>query len=240
MQQLEPHIRIPEFRKNVRPITSLRDNGQPHFYRIFRAKEKVKLDPSIDVGDNNTSLFMIGEHELVIDPVLNNSCSPIMKVMFFMTLAELSQEARKNSGFCNNSFDTSAEKRDWQTNHIALFAITKTDVHLLSDIHIHVEDFGSPDGSVFDVADKQFREHYLRPFGDARYVQLESAQANMGCDEFIETTAAVLNDDIVASMLLAVQRDKLFECSNSFVLPVNAPLEGASSRNSSQKLKWRI
>ncbi|KAH8986818.1 hypothetical protein EDB86DRAFT_2227077 [Lactarius hatsudake] len=67
----------------------------------------------------STYLFMIGEHKFVVNPVLKILCSPIMNVMFFWTLAELSQEARKNSGFCNNSFDTSVEKRDWQTYHIA-------------------------------------------------------------------------------------------------------------------------
>ncbi|KAH8985073.1 hypothetical protein EDB86DRAFT_2395978 [Lactarius hatsudake] len=37
----------------------------------------------------------------------------------------------------------------------------------------------------------------------------KDAQANMGCGELIETTAAALNDNIVASMLLVVQRDQL-------------------------------
>ncbi|KAH8986821.1 hypothetical protein EDB86DRAFT_2230800 [Lactarius hatsudake] len=49
----------------------------------------------------------------------------------------------------------------------------------------------------------------------------KDAQTNMGCDELIETTAAALNDNIVASMLSAVQRDQLKlsvqKCSNSFV-----------------------
>ncbi|KAH8985072.1 hypothetical protein EDB86DRAFT_3246524, partial [Lactarius hatsudake] len=139
----------------------------PILYRIFRGKEKVKIDPSIDVGDNSTYLFMIGEHKFVVNPVLKILCSPIMKVMFFWTLAELSQEARKNSGFCNNSFDTSVEKRDWQTYHIAYNQRPQLDLKIFDDtcpdrnvpvivefakydqfrrdVQIHLEDFGSSD-----------------------------------------------------------------------------------------------
>ncbi|KAH9014480.1 hypothetical protein EDB84DRAFT_1277657 [Lactarius hengduanensis] len=79
------------------------------------------------------------------------------------------------------------------------------------NVQIHLEDFGSPNDNVFDVADKQFQEHYLGPLGDdIRWVRLEKMnRPNMRCDELIETTAAVLNDDIVGLMLLAVQRGNL-------------------------------
>ncbi|KAH9020086.1 hypothetical protein EDB85DRAFT_538423 [Lactarius pseudohatsudake] len=79
------------------------------------------------------------------------------------------------------------------------------------NVQIHLEDFGSPNDNVFDVADKQFQEHYLGPLGDdIRWVRLEKMnRPNMRCDELIETTAAVLNDDIVGLMLLAVQRVNL-------------------------------
>ncbi|KAH9029723.1 GTP-binding protein [Lactarius hengduanensis] len=79
------------------------------------------------------------------------------------------------------------------------------------NVQIYVEDFGSPDDNVFDVADKQFQEHYLCPLGkEVRYVRLEKMHMqNMRCDELIETTAAALNDDIVGLMLLAVQRGDL-------------------------------
>ncbi|KAH9170845.1 hypothetical protein EDB89DRAFT_1853129 [Lactarius sanguifluus] len=87
------------------------------------------------------------------------------------------------------------------------------------NVQIHFEDFGSPDDNVFDVADKQFQQHYLGPLGDdIRWVRLESEfrgeyqkmnKQNMRCDELIETTATALNDDIVGLMLLAVQRGNL-------------------------------
>ncbi|KAH9015552.1 hypothetical protein EDB84DRAFT_1277245, partial [Lactarius hengduanensis] len=79
------------------------------------------------------------------------------------------------------------------------------------NVRIHVEDFGSPDDNVSDVAEKQFEEHYLRALDDGvRFVRLEKMhKQNMGCDKLIETTAAALNDDFVELMLLVVQRGNL-------------------------------
>ncbi|KAH9165332.1 hypothetical protein EDB89DRAFT_1892204 [Lactarius sanguifluus] len=79
------------------------------------------------------------------------------------------------------------------------------------NVQIHVEDFGSPDDDVLDVAEKRFQEHYVSPLGDdIRFVRLEQMhKQNLGCDKLIETTAAALNDDIVGLMLLAVQKGNL-------------------------------
>ncbi|KAH9011139.1 hypothetical protein EDB84DRAFT_1279271 [Lactarius hengduanensis] len=87
------------------------------------------------------------------------------------------------------------------------------------NVQIHVEDFGSPDDDVLDVAEKRFREHYVSPLGDdVRFVRLEGKlrgkyqkmhKQSLGCDKLIEMTAAALNDDIVGLMLLAVQRGNL-------------------------------
>ncbi|KAI9433125.1 hypothetical protein H4582DRAFT_1857035, partial [Lactarius indigo] len=87
---------------------------------------------------------------------------------------------------------------------------TKYD-QFLRNVQIHVEDFGSPDDNVSDVAEEQFEEHYLRALGDGvKFVRLEKMhKQSMGCDKLIETTAAALNDDIVGLMLLAVQRGNL-------------------------------
>ncbi|KAI9433147.1 hypothetical protein H4582DRAFT_2061193 [Lactarius indigo] len=87
---------------------------------------------------------------------------------------------------------------------------TKYD-QFLRNVQIHVEDFGSPDDNVSDVAEEQFEEHYLGALDDGvRFVRLEKMhKQSMGCDKLIETTAAALNDDIVGLMLLAVQRGNL-------------------------------
>ncbi|KAH9169755.1 hypothetical protein EDB89DRAFT_2072607 [Lactarius sanguifluus] len=65
---------------------------------------------------------------------------------------------------------------------------TKYDQFRRND-QIHLEDFGSSDDNIRAMR--------------------KDAQANMGCDELVETTAAALNDNVVASMFLAVQRDQL-------------------------------
>jgi hypothetical protein len=80
---------------------------------------------------------------------------------------------------------------------------------------------------VSEVVEEQFQEHYLRPLGDdVRYVRLESRfgvicqgsvltffqemhMKDSCCDDLLETTAAALNEDAVALMLLAVQNDNL-------------------------------
>ncbi|KAH9177274.1 hypothetical protein EDB89DRAFT_1845059 [Lactarius sanguifluus] len=90
-----------------------------------------------------------------------------------------------------------------------IVVFTKYDL-FLRNVQMHVEDFGSPDDNVFDVAEKRFQEHYLRPLGSrSDYSLAEMHMQNMRCDKLIETTAAALNEDIVALMLLAVQKSNL-------------------------------
>ena len=94
---------------------------------------------------------------------------------------------------------------------------------------MHMDDYPNeyPDSKVSEVAEKQFQERYLLPLGsDAISVRLESGfrvkcqecmlmllvemhMQNSRCDDLIEKTAAALKQDIVALMLLAVQRDNL-------------------------------
>ncbi|KAH9056848.1 hypothetical protein EDB87DRAFT_1686730 [Lactarius vividus] len=97
-----------------------------------------------------------------------------------------------------------------EKNVPVIVVFTKYD-QFWQNVRIHVEDFGSPDDNILDVADKQFQEHYLLPLGDdVRFVRLEKMhKQNMGCDRLIETTAAALNDDALRLMLLAVQRGNL-------------------------------
>jgi hypothetical protein len=85
-----------------------------------------------------------------------------------------------------------------------------------------------PDSNVSRVVEKRFQEYYLHPLGhDVRYVRLESmlgavcqrhmadatlSEMNMKdsrCDSLVEKTAAALNEDTVALMLLTVQRGNL-------------------------------
>jgi len=72
-------------------------------------------------------------------------------------------------------------------------------------------DNADSDISISEVAEKLFQEHYLHPLGDdARYVRLQKMhKKDSHCSGLIEKTAASLNEDIVALMLLAVQRGNI-------------------------------
>ena len=112
---------------------------------------------------------------------------------------------------------------------IAVF--TKYD-QFLRNVEMHLVDYPDEfchlDNRVSQVAEHQFQEQYLHSLGDdARFVQLQSRFLsfrchghiltplkemhiqNRRCEELIEKTATALNDDVVALMLLAVQRDSL-------------------------------
>ena len=112
-----------------------------------------------------------------------------------------------------------------------IVVFTKYD-QFLRNVRMHLVDFPSdcPDSSVSEAAKRQFQEHYLYPLGDdIRYVRLESGfrvkcqghklrphwyltemhRQNGHCNDLIEKTAASLNEDAVALMLLAVQNSNL-------------------------------
>ena len=58
-----------------------------------------------------------------------------------------------------------------------IVVFTKYD-QFLRNVEMHVADYPDeypPDSTVFEVAERQFREHYLHPLGDdVRFVRLES------------------------------------------------------------------
>ena len=114
----------------------------------------------------------------------------------------------------------------FQVPVIAVF--TKYD-QFLRNVEMHLTDYPNeyPGGNVPEVAENLFQEHYLHPLGsDVRYVRLESEfgvlcrgymlifltemhMPNRPCNGLLENTAAALNDDVIALMLLAVQRGNL-------------------------------
>ncbi|KAF8267303.1 hypothetical protein EI94DRAFT_1581739 [Lactarius quietus] len=93
---------------------------------------------------------------------------------------------------------------------IALF--TKYD-QFLRNVKMDVSDYPDkyPDSNAYQVAEKIFQDHYLRPLGnDAKYVRLEKMHMeDSRCDGLVEETAAALNEDTVALMLMAVQRGNI-------------------------------
>ncbi|KAF8256609.1 hypothetical protein EI94DRAFT_290326 [Lactarius quietus] len=68
-----------------------------------------------------------------------------------------------------------------------------------------------PDSNAYQVAENLFQDHYLHPLGnDAKYVRLEKMHMkDSRCDGLVKETAAALNEDTVALMLLAVQRGNI-------------------------------
>ncbi|KAH9032012.1 hypothetical protein EDB85DRAFT_1957234 [Lactarius pseudohatsudake] len=88
---------------------------------------------------------------------------------------------------------------------------TKYD-QFLRNVQIYLEDFGSPDDNIFDVAERRFQEHYLYPLGDGvRFVRLEKMhQPGTRCDALLEQTAKALNDVVgpmALDLALDIQRD---------------------------------
>ncbi|KAF8261834.1 hypothetical protein EI94DRAFT_1809680 [Lactarius quietus] len=93
-----------------------------------------------------------------------------------------------------------------------IVVFTKYD-QFLFNVEMDVDDDPDkyPDGDVSEEAKKRFQEYYLRPLGnDDRYVRLEKMNMKEShCNELIEKTAAALEDDVVALMLLAVQKGNI-------------------------------
>ncbi|KAH9022601.1 hypothetical protein EDB84DRAFT_494086 [Lactarius hengduanensis] len=200
--------------------------GSPIIYRGERRKnERITLDPSIDRGEHtiddelmfsNDDRYVFhdsrgiesgGTEELgILQGFIRRKCGErrlrdrLHAIWYCVPMDN--QRPQLDLKF----FDDICPDR----NVPVIVVFTKYD-QFLRNVQIHMEDFGSPDDNVFDVADKQFQEHYLGPLGDdIRWVRLEKMnKQNMGCDELIETTATALNDDIVGLMLLAVQRGSL-------------------------------
>ena len=112
---------------------------------------------------------------------------------------------------------------------------TKYD-QFVRNVKTDLEDYGDPDDKEFEVtedkvsevAEKRFQEHYLESLGYSdRYVRLRSGLSSRillfcanvsfadmhrhtsSCEDLIEKTAISLNEDIIALMLLAVQRSNL-------------------------------
>ncbi|KAF8260649.1 hypothetical protein EI94DRAFT_1811409 [Lactarius quietus] len=116
---------------------------------------------------------------------------------------------------------------------IAVF--TKFD-QLLRNVEMDMQDESDdpnnyPDNDVSaEMAEKRFQDHYLGPLGnDVKYVRLENMHMkDSRCDCLVETTAAVLNEDTVALMLLAVQRGNIeFSVKTSLSRLLMTPVLGS-------------
>ncbi|KAH9059762.1 hypothetical protein EDB87DRAFT_1822511 [Lactarius vividus] len=79
------------------------------------------------------------------------------------------------------------------------------------NVRFDLDDYRNLDDDVSEVEKKLFQEHYLRPLGDhIEFVRLEQMHKQYRhCDDLIEKTAAALNENTIALMLLTVQKSNL-------------------------------
>ncbi|KAH9048903.1 hypothetical protein EDB84DRAFT_82582 [Lactarius hengduanensis] len=195
---------------------------------IYRGKEKITLEPSIDRGEHTI------DDELVFSNhtgyVFHDSRGiesgsteelGILKSFIQRRCGESGLEGRLHAIWYCVPMDNQRPQLDLRffkgicpDQNVPVVAVfTKYD-QFRQNIRINVEDFGSPDDDVSQVMEELFQEYYLRPLGDdVRFVRLEKMHMqDMRCDELIETTAAALNEETTALMLLAVQRSSLELC----------------------------
>ncbi|KAH8986641.1 hypothetical protein EDB86DRAFT_3082693 [Lactarius hatsudake] len=192
---------------------------------IYRGREEVRLDPSMDRGEhtiNDELVFSNNEGYVFHDSrgIESGSTEELEILQEFVRrkCGERRLQDRLHAIWYCVPMDNQRPQLDLRfykdicpdENVPVVVVFTKYD-QFWQNVRIYVEDFGSPGDSIIDVAEKQFQQHYLLPLGDGvKFVRLEKMhKQNMGCNRLIETTAAALNDNIVGLMLLAVQRGNL-------------------------------
>ncbi|KAF8264565.1 hypothetical protein EI94DRAFT_1805659 [Lactarius quietus] len=219
---------------------------------IYRGKEQVKLDLSMERGEhtiNDELLFSNHKgyvfhdsrgveagstEELgILQEFIRRKCRERhLKDRLHAIWFELSV-LRLADCYADGHLDLKYYKDICPDKNVPVIAVfTKYD-QFLRNVKIHLEDYGNPGDIVSDVAEKQFQEHYLQPLGDCvRCVRLEKMHRHISrCDDLIEKTAVSLNEDVVALMLLAVQRANLGLSVNLAWKRVNTGLEGKSKQD---------
>ncbi|KAH8991740.1 hypothetical protein EDB86DRAFT_2830656 [Lactarius hatsudake] len=192
---------------------------------IYRGREEVRLDPSMDRGEHTIDDELVFSNNK--DYVFHDSRGiesgsteelEILQEFVRRKCGERRLQDRLHAIWYCVPMDNQRPQLDLRFykdicpdgNVPVVVVFTKYD-QFWQNVRIYVEDFGSPGDNIIDVAEKQFQQHYLLPLGDGvKFVRLEKMhRQNMGCNRLIETTAAALNDNTVGLMLYAVQRGNL-------------------------------
>ncbi|KAH8987752.1 hypothetical protein EDB86DRAFT_3245679 [Lactarius hatsudake] len=207
---------------------------------VYRGKEKVKLDPSMDRGEHAI------DDELVFSNyrgyIFHDSCGiesaskeelSILQNFIRRKCREKRLRDKLHAIWYCVPMDNQRPGLDLRflkdicpdENVPVIVVFTKYD-QFRRNVEIDVEDYGNPDDKVSEVAEKIFQKHYLHPLGDGvGFVRLEQMhRKNRRCDDLIEKTAAALNEDTVALMLLTVQKGNL---QLSVKMALNSVLSGA-------------
>ncbi|KAH8991753.1 hypothetical protein EDB86DRAFT_2806451 [Lactarius hatsudake] len=163
---------------------------------IYRGGKEVKLDPSMDVSDSGTSLWLPlkcsqrGEHRIDDELVFSNHRGYVFHDSRGIESGSAGELdilrkfiQRKCGGrrlrdrihaiwYCvpmdnqRPQLDLKYFKDVCPERNVPVIVVYTKYDQFLRNVQIHVEDFGSPDDDVHVVAEKQFQEHYVSPLGD--------------------------------------------------------------------------
>ncbi|KAN0141008.1 hypothetical protein V8E53_001452 [Lactarius tabidus] len=195
------------------------------YHRTAYRREQVQLDPSMDRGEHSIQDELVfSNHEGYI---FHDSCG--FEAGSEKELAIVQGFIREMSGkgrlpeklhaiwYCV-PMDNQRPELDLRffnnicpdRNVPVIVVFTKYD-QFLRNVEMHVEDYGNPSDNISDEVERQFKEHYLRHLGDGtRFVRLQKMnKPETRCHSLLEETVGALNEDVVALMLLAVQKRDL-------------------------------
>ncbi|KAN0129487.1 hypothetical protein V8E53_012669 [Lactarius tabidus] len=199
----------------------------PVIYR-GKKKEEIQLEPSMDRGEHTIDDELVfSKHEGYVfhdsRGIESGSTAELGILQEFIRrkCAESRLDDRLHAIWYCVPMDNQRPQLDLKfykdicpDQNVPVIAVfTKYD-QFLRNVGMHLADYPDEypaDSNVSEVAEKLFQEYYLHPLGDDfRHVRLEKMhRPNSCCNELILSTATALNEDIVALMLLALQRDNL-------------------------------
>ncbi|KAH9010869.1 hypothetical protein EDB85DRAFT_2125692 [Lactarius pseudohatsudake] len=192
---------------------------------IYRGWKKVKLDPSMDRGEHriDDELVFSNHRGYVFHDSRGIESASTKELEILQEFVRRKCRAARLGDrlhaiwYCvpmdnqRPSLDLRFFNDICPDENVPVIAVfTKYD-QFRRNVEIDWEDYGNPGDDVTERTEKLFQEHYLHPLGDhVQFVRLEQMhRQNRGCDELIGKTAAALNEDTTALMLLAVQKGNL-------------------------------
>ncbi|KAF8266523.1 hypothetical protein EI94DRAFT_178720 [Lactarius quietus] len=194
---------------------------------IYRGGEVVKLDPSVDRGEHeiDDELVFSKYRGYVFHDSKGIECGDIKELEILKAFIQRKCGEKKLRDklhaiwYCvpmdnhRPELDLKFYDKICTDPNVPVIAVfTKYD-QFLRNVKMDVSDYPDKyvDSNGNQVAEKLFQDHYLHPLGhDVKYVRLEKMHMkDSRCNGLVEETAAALNEDTVALMLLAAQKGNL-------------------------------
>ncbi|KAF8262884.1 hypothetical protein EI94DRAFT_1742403 [Lactarius quietus] len=194
---------------------------------IYRGRKEVKLDPSVNRGEHNIDDELVfSNHRGYVfhdSKGIESGSIEELEILKDFIRRKCGKESLRDRlhaiWYCvpmdnqRPGLDLKFYDKICPDPNVPVIAVfTKYDQFLFNvEMDVFDDPDKFPDGDVSKEAKRLFQEYYLRPLGNnGRYVRLEKMHNKESrCEGLIEKTAAALNDDVVALMLLAVQRNNL-------------------------------